>query len=128
LLLSPRKHSCRTHDISYLTSLVKYAATLNDEALSETTPPDFELQYIDIGNVDSSGATRRPDGFIGQVERPGDFISALIVIFNLKSSLKQIVERGRWQKESKEPFRIIFCRSSHMDSGKSLLTSTFNYD
>jgi type I restriction enzyme S subunit len=30
-------------------------ATLNDEALTETTPPDYELQYIDIGNVDSTG-------------------------------------------------------------------------
>jgi type I restriction enzyme S subunit len=34
---------------------LKYAATINDEALTETTDPDFELQYIDIGNVDSSG-------------------------------------------------------------------------
>ncbi len=34
---------------------LKYAATLNDEALSENTPLDFELQYIDIGNVDSTG-------------------------------------------------------------------------
>ncbi|KAB8142300.1 restriction endonuclease subunit S [Chloroflexia bacterium SDU3-3] len=35
--------------------LLKYAASINDEALSETTDPDFELQYIDIGNVDSNG-------------------------------------------------------------------------
>ena len=34
---------------------LKYAATINDEALSEVTDPDFELQYVDIGNVDSSG-------------------------------------------------------------------------
>lgn len=34
---------------------LKYVATLNDEALSEDTDPDYELQYIDIGNVDSSG-------------------------------------------------------------------------
>ncbi len=34
---------------------LKYAATINDEALSEETDPDFELQYVDIGNVDSSG-------------------------------------------------------------------------
>lgn len=34
---------------------LKYAATLNDEALSENTPYDYELQYIDIGNVDSTG-------------------------------------------------------------------------
>jgi type I restriction enzyme S subunit len=34
---------------------LKYASTINDEALPETTDPDYELQYIDIGNVDSSG-------------------------------------------------------------------------
>lgn len=34
---------------------LKYAATLNNEALGEDTDPDYELQYIDIGNVDSSG-------------------------------------------------------------------------
>jgi type I restriction enzyme S subunit len=34
---------------------LKYAATINDEALSEETDPDFELQYVDISNVDSSG-------------------------------------------------------------------------
>lgn len=34
---------------------LKYAATINDEALNEETRPDYELQYVDIGNVDSSG-------------------------------------------------------------------------
>jgi type I restriction enzyme S subunit len=34
---------------------LKYAATINDESLPETTDPDFELAYIDISNVDSSG-------------------------------------------------------------------------
>lgn len=34
---------------------LKYAATINDEALSESTSVDFELAYIDIGNVDSQG-------------------------------------------------------------------------
>ena len=35
---------------------LKYGATINDEALPEDTDPNYELQYIDIGNVDSSGA------------------------------------------------------------------------
>jgi type I restriction enzyme S subunit len=35
---------------------LKYVATINDEAISEDTRPDYELQYIDIGNVDSSGS------------------------------------------------------------------------
>jgi len=34
---------------------LKYVATINDEALGEDTDPDFEMQYIDIGNVDSNG-------------------------------------------------------------------------
>ena len=34
---------------------LKYAATINDEALGEETDEDYELQYVDIGNVDSSG-------------------------------------------------------------------------
>lgn len=37
------------------TMRLKYAATINDEALGEDTPGDYEIQYIDIGNVDSSG-------------------------------------------------------------------------
>jgi type I restriction enzyme S subunit len=34
---------------------LKFAATINAEALSESTDSDFELAYIDIGNVDSQG-------------------------------------------------------------------------
>ena len=34
---------------------LKYAATINDESLSDATEPNYELQYIDIGNVDSYG-------------------------------------------------------------------------
>ena len=34
---------------------LKYLATLNDDALGEDTDADYEIQYIDIGNVDSSG-------------------------------------------------------------------------
>ena len=30
-----------------------YLATVNDEALPETTDPDMEMTYVDIGNVDS---------------------------------------------------------------------------
>ncbi len=37
------------------TRRLKFAATINNEALSEDTDPDFELQYVDIGNVDSAG-------------------------------------------------------------------------
>jgi type I restriction enzyme S subunit len=34
---------------------LKYVSTINAESLSEATFPDYELQYVDIGNVDSYG-------------------------------------------------------------------------
>ena len=37
------------------TQRLKFLATLNDAALTEDTDPEFEVLYIDIGNVDSSG-------------------------------------------------------------------------
>ena len=37
------------------TMRLKFAATINDEALPENVDPDFEIAYIDIGNGDSSG-------------------------------------------------------------------------
>jgi len=33
---------------------LKYTATINDEALAETTDPDYEFTYVDIGSVDAS--------------------------------------------------------------------------
>lgn len=41
--------------MTHPTRPLKYVATLNDDALGEGVDPDYELQYIDIGNVDSSG-------------------------------------------------------------------------
>lgn len=37
------------------TRRLKYAASINDEALSDSTDADFELAYVDISNVDSQG-------------------------------------------------------------------------
>ena len=34
---------------------LKYISTINDESLGEDTDADYELQYVDIGNVDSIG-------------------------------------------------------------------------
>lgn len=44
-----------TADSKYPRQRLKFAATINDEALTEDVDPDFEIKYIDIGNVDSSG-------------------------------------------------------------------------
>ena len=40
---------------SSLQRKLKYLASINDDALGEDTDADFEMSYIDIGNVDSSG-------------------------------------------------------------------------
>ena len=41
---------------------LKYLATVNDEALPDTTDPDMEITYVDIGNVDSiAGITGTED-------------------------------------------------------------------
>ena len=45
----------KNHHGEFLLMPIKRVATINDEALGETTDPDFELRYIDIGNVDSNG-------------------------------------------------------------------------
>ena len=42
---------------------LKYLSTINDEFLGEDTNADFEIQYIDIGNVDSSGNIKQPAWF-----------------------------------------------------------------
>jgi len=40
---------------TYPKNQLKQVATINDDTLSESTPADYELQYIDIGNVNSLG-------------------------------------------------------------------------
>jgi len=39
---------------------LKYVATVNDDVLQENTDEDYLLQYIDIGNVNSSGSIQDP--------------------------------------------------------------------
>ena len=34
---------------------LKYSSTINDEALPETTPADYEFEYVDIGSVNAIG-------------------------------------------------------------------------
>lgn len=42
---------------------LKYVATINNEALPETTDPDFEINYIDIGNVSSLGTINKVERY-----------------------------------------------------------------
>ena len=41
--------------VSAVQRKLKYLSTINEEALGEGTDGDFELRYVDISNVDSSG-------------------------------------------------------------------------
>ncbi|NUN99948.1 MAG: restriction endonuclease subunit S [Saprospiraceae bacterium] len=45
---------------SWSSKRLKYLATINDESLPESTAPDSEISYIDIGNVDSNGIIDMP--------------------------------------------------------------------
>ena len=40
---------------------LKYITTANDETLSETTDPDFELVYVDIGSIDPISGIRNKE-------------------------------------------------------------------
>ncbi|MBX7057941.1 MAG: restriction endonuclease subunit S [Leptospirales bacterium] len=65
LVTAPRKES----GIEWLGELpkgwevkrLKYAASINDEALPETTDPDFEMVYVDIGSVDYVAGIRKTE-------------------------------------------------------------------
>ena len=65
---------------------LKYLATVNDEALDETTDPDREIAYVDIGNVDPvNGITGREylsfkdaPSRARRIVRPGDVIVSTV--------------------------------------------------
>ena len=41
--------------MTYIKEPLKYVATINNETLSELVDSNYLIQYIDIGNVDSTG-------------------------------------------------------------------------
>ena len=45
---------------------LKYLATVNDEALAESTDPNTEISYVDIGNVDSVEGITGREGLVFQ--------------------------------------------------------------
>ena len=76
---------------------LKYLATVNDEALPETTDPDTEITYVDIGNVDSvRGITGTEDlvfedapSRARRIVRQGD-----VIISTVRTYLKAIARIG----------------------------------
>ncbi|PKO27596.1 MAG: restriction endonuclease subunit S [Betaproteobacteria bacterium HGW-Betaproteobacteria-5] len=43
------------------TKPLKWVSTINDEALPETTPPDYQLEYVDIGSVSLSAGIEKTE-------------------------------------------------------------------
>ena len=76
---------------------LKYLATVNDEALPETTDPDMEITYVDIGNVDSiAGITGTEDlvfedapSRARRIVRQGD-----VIVSTVRTYLKAIARIG----------------------------------
>ena len=74
---------------------LKYLSTVNDEALAETTDPNMEMAYVDIGNVDSvAGITCAEDlvfedapSRVRRIVRNGD-----VIISTVRTYLKAIAQ------------------------------------
>lgn len=65
---------------------LKYISSINDEALSETTDPDYELLYVDIGSVDATEGIQKKEPMIFEnapsrarrIARDGDTIVSTV--------------------------------------------------
>ena len=48
----------------WVTKRLKYISTINNETLSETTDPDYEMLYVDIGSVDATEGIQKKEPMI----------------------------------------------------------------
>ncbi len=48
----------------WVTKRLKYISTINDETLPETTAPDYEMLYVDIGSVDATEGIQKKEPMI----------------------------------------------------------------
>lgn len=48
----------------WITKRLKYISTINDETLPETTDPDYEMLYVDIGSVDATEGIQKKEPMI----------------------------------------------------------------
>lgn len=68
------------------TKRLKYVSTINDETLPETTDPDYEMLYVDIGSVDATEGIQKKEPMIFEtapsrarrVVRDGDTIVSTV--------------------------------------------------
>ena len=99
---------------------LKYLATVNDEALAESTDPNMEIAYVDIGNVDSvEGITGREEMVFEdapsrarRIVRHGD-----VIISTVRTYLKAIarIEDANANIIVSTGFAVM--RPRHMDAG-----------
>lgn len=113
-----------TPAVGFPTRRLKYAATINDEALSESTDGGFELAYIDIGNVGSEGRVHDIVNFrfegapsrARRIVRDGDvivstvrtYLQAIVPIENAPSNL--IVSTGFAVVRPSDSLDYTFCK------------------
>lgn len=72
--------------IGWAAKRLKYLSTINDETLPETTDPDYELLYVDIGSVDGTEGIQKKEPMIFEtapsrarrVVRDGDTILSTV--------------------------------------------------
>lgn len=48
----------------WATKRLKYVSTINDKTLPETTDPDYEMLYVDIGSVDATEGIQKKEPMI----------------------------------------------------------------
>lgn len=48
----------------WVTKRLKYISTINDDTLPETTDPDYEMLYVDIGSVDATEGIQKKEPMI----------------------------------------------------------------
>ena len=99
---------------------LKYLATVNDEALPETTDPDMQITYVDIGNVDSVGGITGTEDLVFEnapsrarrIVRQGD-----VIISTVRTYLKAIarIEPTDTSFVVSTGFAVI--RPRHLDDG-----------
>ena len=99
---------------------LKYLATVNDEALAETTDPSLEIAYVDIGNIDSvEGITGKEDlafedapSRARRIVRQGD-----VIISTVRTYLRAIVRIEATDANLIVSTGFAVVRPRHLDGG-----------
>lgn len=111
---------------------LKYLATVNDETLKESTDPDYELAYLDIGSVGSQGELSPPTNLTFEkapsrarrIARDGDVIIStvrtyLTAIASIKDAPDNLVVSTGFAVVRPRPSKLDphFCKYALRDPG-----------